>query len=151
MKTWWSKMQKIIVFAVALLIVFVCFNESYARRGKNFYETYDIIEINKDGIVIQDFEGARSQINKDSEGYQVGDRVRYDNTRDRLKKAAWQPAKVISITDRIITLQLSNNEIKEVNMRSGYRNKFQKGDSVKYKDSTGQIMEDNLQTPEEEQ
>ena len=144
-------MKKIIVFAVALLIVFVCFNESYARRGKNFYETYDIIEINKDGIVIQDFEGVKFQINKDSEGYQVGDRVRYDNTRDRLKKAAWQPAKVIRITDRIITLQLNNSEIKEVNMRSGYRNEFPKGDSVKYKDSTEQIMEDNLQKPEEEQ
>ena len=39
-------MKKIIVFAVALLIVFVCFNESYARRGKNFYETYDIMEDN---------------------------------------------------------------------------------------------------------
>jgi len=130
-------MKKTIIFAVALLLVFPCFNESYARRGKNFYETYDIVEINKDGIVIQGFEGAKLQINKDSEGYQVGDRVRYDNTRDRLKKAAWQPAKVIRITDRIITLQLNNSEIIEVNMRSGYRNKFQKGDSVKYKDSTG--------------
>ena len=144
-------MKRTIVFAVALLLVFVCFNESYARRGKNFFKTYDIVEINEDGIVIQDFEGAKLQINKDPQAYQIGDRVRYDNSRNRLKKAAWQPAKIIKITDRIITLQQNNSEIIEVNMRSGYRNKFQKGDSVKYKDSTGQIMEDNLQTPEEEQ
>ena len=144
-------MKRTIVFAVALLLVFVCFNESYARRGKNFFKTYHIVEINEDGIVIQDFEGAKLQIDKDPQGYQIGDRVRYDNSRNKLKKAAWQPAKVIRITDRIITLKLNNSEIIEVNMRTGYRNKFQKGDRVKYKDATGQIMEDNLQTPEEKQ
>jgi len=135
-------MKKLIIAAIASLVIFACFQNSYA---KTYYRTFELAEIRSDGLVLEDFEGGRYLIEKDPEGLKVGDTVRYDTVRNRLKKSPWQPAKIIKMTDRTITLKLKSGEKVDVNMRSKYRNEFEQGDQVKYKASAGQIKMSNLQ------
>ena len=132
-------MKRLIILAVALLIVIGCFNNSYARRGRNYYKTYEIVEFKKAGIVIKDFEGTKFLIDKDSQGYKIGDRVRYDNVRNRLRKSPWQPATITKMTDRTISLRLSNGDKQDINMKSKYRGEYRKGDIVHYNASNGQL------------
>ena len=141
-------MKKLIILAILLLVVFAFFQNSYA---KTYYRTFEVAEIQSDGIVLKDYEGGRFLIQKDSSGLKVGDIVRYDTVRNRLKKSPWQPAKITKMTDRTITLRLNSGEKVDVNMRSTYRNEFKKGDQVEYKASAGQIKKSNLQKLEEVQ
>ncbi|MFC1827777.1 hypothetical protein ACFLZQ_07615 [Thermodesulfobacteriota bacterium] len=134
-------MKKLIIVAITSLVIFACFHNSYART---YYRTFEVAEIRSDGIVLKDFEGGRFLIDKDPQGLIVGDIVRYDTVRNRLRKSPWQPAKVTKMTDRTITLQLKNGEKVDVNMRSNYRGEFKKGDTVDYKASAGQIKKKNL-------
>ena len=135
-------MKKLIILAIPLLVVFAFFQNSYA---KTYYRTFEVAEIQSDGIVLKDYEGGRFLIQKDSSGLKVGDIVRYDTVRNRLKKSPWQPAKITKMTDLTITLRLNSGEKTDVNMRSSYRNEFKQGDQVKYKESSGQIKKSNLQ------
>ena len=141
-------MKKLILFAIPLLVVFTFFQNSYA---KTYYRTFEVAEIQSDGIVLKDYEGGRFLIQKDSSGLKVGDIVRYDTVRNRLKKSSWQPAKITKMTDRTITLRLNSGEKIDVNMRSTYRNEFKKGDQVEYKASAGQIKKSHLMKLEEVQ
>ena len=133
-------MKKTVFFTI-LLLAFLAFfhNENARARGKDFYRTYEVAEITDDGIVLQDLDGDRFQVNKDPEGYKVGDYVRYDSVRDILRMSPWQPAKVIKMTDRDVTLLLNNGDEITVSMKSSYRNKFIEGDAVEYKAATQQI------------
>lgn len=135
-------MKTIIFFTAAVLLVFSGFQNCYA---KTYYRTFEVAEITSDGIILKDFEGGRFLIDKDPSGFNVGDSVRYDTVRDRLKKNPWQPAKIIKMTDRIITIKLNNGDKVDVNMRSKYRGEFNEGDQVHYKASKGQIKKSNLQ------
>jgi len=141
-------MKKLIILAILLLVVFAFFQNSYA---KTYYRTFEVAEIQSDGIVLKDYEGGRFLIQKDSSGLKVGDIVRYDTVRNRLKKSPWQPAKITKMTDRTITLRLNSGEKVDVNMRSTYRNEFKKGDQVEYKASAGQIKKSHLMKLEEVQ
>ena len=138
-------MKKLVILAIALLVVFAGFPNSYA---KTYYRTFEVAEITSEGIILKDFEGGRFLVEKDpstvSGGLNVGDSVRYDTVRKVLKKNPWQPAEITKMTDRTITLQLKNGKNVDVNMRSKYSNNFNKGDQVHYKASTGQIKESNL-------
>lgn len=135
-------MKRLLILAIPLLVVFACFQNSYA---KTYYRTFEVAEIQSDGIVLKDFEGGRFLLDKDPGGLKVGDTVRYDTVRNRLKKSPWQSAKITRMTDRTVTLRLNSGEKVDVNMRSSYRNEFKQGDQVKYKESSGQIKKSNLQ------
>jgi hypothetical protein len=129
-------MKRIIFLTVALLFVFSGFQNSFA---KTYYRTFEVAEITSEGIILKDFEGGRFLIDKDPSGFNVGDSVRYDTVRNRLRKNPWQPAEIIKMTDRIITVKLKNGDKVDVNMRSKYRSEFNKGDQVHYHASKGQI------------
>ncbi|KPJ99261.1 MAG: hypothetical protein AMJ60_05595 [Desulfobacterales bacterium SG8_35] len=134
-------MKRLAILAIALLATFLLFNNSY---GRTFYRTFEVVEIQPDGIVLQDFEGSRLLVDKAPNGLKVGDIVRYDTVRNVLKISPWQPAKVINMTDRTVTLQLNNDDYIEINMRSSYQNQFQVGDTIQYKASSGQIKKSDL-------
>ena len=144
-------MKKLIIFAIALFVVLAIYPDSYA---KTYWGTYEVSEIQSDGIVLMDFEGRRFLVKKDPNmikgGLQVGDSVRYDSVRNILKKNQWQPAKITKMTDSTITLELISGEEVDVNMRSKYRDEFNKGDQVHYSASKGQIKKSNLKKLEQE-
>ena len=135
-------MKKIIFPAVALFLLFFNFQQSYA---KTYYRTFKVAEITGEGVVLKDFEGGRLLVNKDPSGLKIGDSVRYDTVRNVLKKNPWQPATVTKMGNNSLTLQFSNGEKEDVNMRSNYRNKFKKGDKVLYKATSGQLKKSNFQ------
>lgn len=139
-------MKKLLIFAIPFFVIFALFQNSYA---KTYWRTFEVVEITSEGIVLQDFEGGRFLVNKDPGGYKVGDIVRYDTVKNRLKKSPWQPAEVIKMTDRTVTLLMNSGDKIDVNMRSSYRNEFAEGDQVKYNVSKGQIKKSNLQKLEE--
>lgn len=140
-------MRKIIFLTVAILLVISGSQNSHART---YYRTFEVAEITSEGIILKDFEGGRFLVNKDPSGYEVGDLVRYDTVRNRLKKSPWQPAKIIKMTDRIITIQVRSGEKVDVNMRSKYQNEFSEGEQVHYNAAKGQIKKSNLQQLDEE-
>jgi hypothetical protein len=136
-------MKRLIIITVALLIVIGFFSNSYARRGRNYYKTYEIVDFRVDGIVLQDFEGTRFLVDKDKQGYKIGDQVRYDNVRNRLKKSPWQPGTVTKVTNRVISLRLSDGNKVDVNMKSSWQGQFKKGDTVSYNVSNGKLKRSN--------
>ena len=137
-------MKKLLILAIALLVVLGSFPNSYAKTR---YGTFEVAEIQSDGIVLMDFEGATFLVEKDpskiSGGLKVGDSVRYDSAKNRLKKNSWQPAEIINMTDSTLTLELNNGDKVDVGMHSKYRNKFSKGDQVHYNPSKSQIKSNN--------
>ena len=141
-------MKTLILLAIPLFLILTFFQDSY---GRTFYRTFEVVEIQPDGIVLKDFEGSRLLVDKAPSGFKVGDIVRYDSVRNVLKISPWQPAKVITMTDRAVTLQLNNGDTIEINMRSSYQNQFQQGDTIQYKASSGQIKKSNLPDLQEEQ
>jgi len=138
-------MKKLVILAIALLVVFAGFPNSYA---KTYYRTFEVAEITSEGIILKDFEGGKFLVEKDpskiSGGLKVGDSVRYDTVRKVLKKNAWQPANITEMTANTISLELNNGDEVEVKMRSKYRNNFNKGDQVSYSASKGQIKKSDL-------
>ena len=140
-------MKKFIFFAIALFLVFFGFQQSYA---KTYYRTFEIAEITSEGIVLKDFEGGRLLVNKDASGLKVGDSVRYDTVRNVLKINPWQPATITKMGNNSLTLQFSNGERANVNIKSNYRNKFNKGDQVHYSASKDQIKKSSLKELEQE-
>ena len=133
-------MKKLVILAIALLVVFAGFPNSYA---KTYYRTFEVAEITSEGIILKDFEGGRFLVEKDpstvSGGLNVGDSVRYDTVRKVLKKNPWQPAEITKITDRTITLQLRNGDTVEMSMQSKYQGKFKQGDQIFYSASSKKI------------
>ena len=140
-------MKKIIIIAIALLAVLAFFQNSYASSP---YITYEVTGIRSDGIVVKDTKGNFYFIEKNSDDIKVGDIVKYDPGRKRLRKSPWQLAKIIEMTYGTITLKLNNGEQREVNMRTRYRGKFNQGEQVFFKESTGQIEKTDFREPEEE-
>jgi hypothetical protein len=140
-------MKRLIILIIPLLMVLTFFQNSY---GKTYYRTFEVAEITGEGIVLKDFEGGRFLVEKDPGDLQVGDLVRYDSVRNRLKKSLWQPATVTKMTDRIITIETRGGENVDVNMRSKYLNEFSEGEQVHYNATKGQIKKSNLQPLNEE-
>ena len=66
----------IIIAAIASFVIFASFQNSYAKR---YYKTFEVAEIQNNGLILEDFEGGRFQIDKDPGGLKVGDSVRYDS------------------------------------------------------------------------
>jgi len=145
-------MKKLLILAIALIVVFTVFQNSYA---KTYWRTYEVVEIQSDGIVLKDFEGGRFLIQKDPNkikgGLQVGDSVKYDSVKNRLKKNPWQPADITSMNNNTITLKLKNGENVDVKMQSKYRNDLNEGEQVYYNASKGQIKKSHLKELEEDE
>lgn len=137
-------MKKLIICAIPLLLLLAFYQNGYART---YYRTFEVVEITGEGFILQDFEGGRFLVGKDPGKFdiQVGDIVRYDTVRDRLKKSPWQPATILKMTDSTITIETRHEDSVDVNMRSKYRNEFKEGDHVQYNAAKGQLMKDNLQ------
>ena len=137
-------MKKLTILAIALIVVFASFPNSYAKTR---YRTFEVAEIQSNGIVLMDFEGGKFLVEKDPSeikgGLKVGDSVRYDPVKNRLKKNPWQPAEITKMNDRTLTLQLNNGDIVDMSMKSKYRNEFKQGDHVSYNTSKGQIKKSN--------
>lgn len=140
-------MKKIIFFAIPLLILLAFFQDSYARSS---YKTYKLTEIRSDGIVIMDPGGGKYIIEKEPGDIKVGDLVRYDSVRHRLRKSPWQLAEIINMTNRKLTLKVSSGETVDINMRNEHRGKFNQGDQVLYNGSSGQIKNSNFQELDDE-
>jgi hypothetical protein len=144
------KMNKLLILAIALVVVFASFPNSYARTR---YRTFEVFEIQSDGIVLMDSEGGKFLVEKDSSkikgGLKVGDSVRYEPRKNRLKKNPWQPAKITKVTNRSLTLQLNNGDPVDVGMKSKFQGKFEQGDQVSYNASKDQIKKGTL--PEQEE
>ncbi len=129
-------MKKLLLSAISLLFVFVIFQNSYASSP---YMSYEVTELRSDGIVVKDSKGNLSLIKKDPGDIKVGDIVRYDSIRHRLRKSPWQLAKIIKMTDSSVTLQVGEDGKVDVNMRIKYRGEFKEGDHVQYNEAKGQI------------
>jgi hypothetical protein len=140
-------MNKLIILAIPLLIVLACFQNSYASTP---YRSYEVTQIRNEGIVVRDFKGYFYLIEKDAGDIKVGDHIRYDSGRHRLRKSPWQLATITEMTDRTIKLKLNSGEKLEINTRSKYRRKFNQGDQVFYKKSSGQIKKSNFEKIGEE-
>jgi len=141
-------MKTLPLCAIPLLIMLAMFHNSYASSS---YLSYEVVEIRSEGLVVRDSKGTLSLIQKDPGDIKVGDIVRYDSIRNRLKKSTWQAAEIIKMTDRTITLQTGADQTAEINMRTKYRNEFKEGDQVKYNAAKGQITKSDLYQPGEEQ
>ena len=144
-------MKKLLILAISLIVVFAGFLNTYA---KTYWGTYEVAEIQSGGIVLMDFEGGRFLVKKDpgkiKGGLQVSDSVRYDSVKNVLKKNPWQPAEIADMTDSTMTLELNSGDKVDVNMRSKYRDEFNKGDQVYYSASKGQIKKSNVKEVEQE-
>lgn len=140
-------MKRLLFLIIPLLLVLALAQNSSART---YYRTFEVAEITGEGIILKDFEGGRFLVEKDPGDLQVGDLVRYDTVRNRLKKSPWQPATITRLTDRIITIETRGGEKIEVNMRSKYLNEFSEGDLVQYNAEKGQLKKSNLQPLDKE-
>ena len=140
-------MKKLIIPVLVLFSVLISFQSTDART---YWRTFLVDEITNEGIILRDFEGSRFLVKKNPnqiKGGQVkqGDSVRYDTVKNKMKKNPWQPAKITEINNNSISLQLQNGDKARVNMKSQYRDQFNKGDSVHYKASKGQIKKSGMQ------
>jgi ASC-1-like (ASCH) protein len=140
-------MKKVLILAIPMLLILASFQSSFASSP---YITYEVTQIQNDGIVVRDANGRLSLIKKDPGGLKVGDLVRYDSVRDRLRKSPWQLAKIIKMTDSTVTLEVSSGEKIDVRMRSRYRNELKEGDQVQYNAARGQITKSGIQQLNEE-
>ena len=135
-------MKKLLLPAISLLFVLVIFQNSYASSP---YLSYEVTELRSDGIVVKDSRGNLSLIKKDPGDIKVGDIVRYDSIRHRLRKSPWQLAKIIEMTDSRVTLQIGADEKVDINMRTKYRGEFKEGDEVQYNEAKGQIIKNTIE------
>lgn len=140
-------MNKLIILAIPLLIVLAYFQNSYA--SSNRYKSYEVTQIRNEGIQVRDFKGDFYFIKKNTGDIKIGDIIRYDSGRHRLRKSPWQLAIITEMQDRTIKLKLNRGEKVEINMRSKYRRKFNQGDQAFYKKSTAQIKKSNFKKIDE--
>jgi hypothetical protein len=144
------KMNKLLILAIALIVVLGSFPDSYARTR---YGTFEVAEITSAGIVLMDFEGGKFLVEKDLSkikgGLKVGDSVRYEPRKNRLKKNPWQPATITKMTNKAISMQLKNGDTVDARMKSKYQNEFKEGEQVNYNTSKDQIKKGTL--PEQEE
>ena len=140
-------MKKLIFLMIPLFMLLAYLQNGYASSS---YISYEVIEIQSEGIVVKNSKGESSFINKNPGDIKVGDIIRYDSIRKRLKKSSWQLAKIIMMNNSTITLQLKNGQNLDVNMRAKYRGDFSEGEEVLFKSSSGQLEKSNFQQIDEE-
>ena len=134
-------MKKVVMAAIVMLFLFCTINSSV---GDTFWRTYEIVAISDNSLTLVDSDGIQIEVNKDpkdSKGYKVGYKVRYDNVRDVLNNDRWQDYTVIKVSSSSITLRHANGD--QLKFKSGdlktHLGKFKKGDKVSY-DSVDQHL-----------
>ena len=108
------------------------------RKSKDFYRTFEIIEITANGLTIEDNDGNVIEVDKDPNDYKIGYKVRYDSVRNRLRPYRWQDYTVLAITTDNITLEHKTGDI--LSVKGYYTDKFKPGDQVRY-DSVGEKLQ----------
>ena len=116
-----------ILFLVAALSFLLGYQNCFARDN---YRTYEVIEILDNSLTLKDSDGNVINVDKDPEGYRAGYKVRYDSTRNRLRKYRWQDYEVRELTDRAITLKHKTGD--EISVQGSFSGKFAIGDRVRY-------------------
>ena len=140
-------MKKLIFFILLVFVILAFFQKGFAHSP---YISYEVIEIQKEGILAKDHKGKLHLIKKDPDDIKVGEIIRYDFIRDRLKKSPWQLAKIVEMTDSNIKLQLKTGQTVIINMRAKYREEFNQGEEVFFKESTNQLEKSNFVKVDEE-
>lgn len=112
--------------------------------GKDYYRTFEIIEISETGLTLQDSDGNIIDVEKDSGDFKIGYKVRYDSVRNRLKSYRWQDYRVTAISDKDITLEHETGDILTIN--GNYSRKFSIGDAVRYDSVDNKLQADDDQT-----
>ena len=116
-----------VLFLVISLCVFIGYRNSLARDN---YRTYEVIEISKNSLTLKDSDGNVIDVSKDPTGYNVGYKVRYDSTRNRLKQYRWQDYEVHEVTEKTIRLKHKTGE--EISVAGNFSRKYAIGDRVRY-------------------
>ncbi len=124
-----------ILFLVASLCTFLGYQNSFARDN---YKTYEVLEISVNGLTLMDSSGNVIDVDKDPKNYKAGYKVRYDSTRNRLRKYRWQDYEVLDVTDKLITLKHQTGD--EISVQGNFSGKYVKGDRVRYDAVDGKIQ-----------
>ncbi|MFC1844068.1 hypothetical protein ACFLZ5_04700 [Thermodesulfobacteriota bacterium] len=124
----------IFVISVFILILFQYANAS----KKDYYSTYEIIEITENGLTLEDSSGNRVIADKNPKDYKVGYKVRYDKIRKRLKLNRWQHYGVIAVSEDEITLKHKTGDT--ITMKKNYTDKYNVGDLVRYDSATKKLQ-----------
>ena len=123
------------------IIFFLFFTGSLSEKasGKDFYRTYEIIELGVNSLTLEDNDGNVIEVEKKApEAYKAGYKVRYDSVRKRLKPYRWQDYKVTAISDDSITLLHKSGDT--LSLPGHYSKEYMIGDSVRY-DSVGSKLQ----------
>jgi hypothetical protein len=107
-------------------------------EGKDFYRTFEIIDITENGMVLQDNDGNTIVVDKDPANYKIGYKVRYDSVRKRLRAYRWQDYKVITISGDSLTLQHKTGDT--LSVQGNFKGKYNIGDQIRY-DSVGNKLQ----------
>jgi hypothetical protein len=118
-----------IIVLVLSVILFAAFTQSEAKR-KNYYRTFEIIQISEKGVTLQDNDGNVIVVNKEPEDYKVGYKVRYDSVRKRLRAYRWQDYQVSTVSGNSITLQHKTGDT--LSVEGNYSGKYNVGDNVRF-------------------
>ena len=135
-------MKKIsILFLVASLCILLGYQNSLARDN---YKTYEVIEVYENGLTLQDNWGNLIDVDKNPEDFKVGYKVRYDSTRNRLKKYRWQDYEVTAITNTTITLEHKTGD--KLSVQGNFSRKYAVGDRVRYDAVDGKVHPEKKRT-----
>lgn len=110
-------------------IIFAAYQQSDAK-SKNYYRTYEIIDITDKGLTLLDNDGNVLVVHKNPAEYKVGYKVRYDSVRNRLRTYRWQDYTVIAISGDSITLQHKTGDT--LSVPGNYATKYNIGDTVRF-------------------
>ena len=116
----------IFVISVFILILFQYANAS----KKDYYSTYEIIEITENGLTLEDSSGNIVIADTNSQDYRVGYKVRYDKIRKRLRLNRWQDYEVSTVSGDEITLKHKTGDT--ISVKKNYTDKYNVGDLVRY-------------------
>lgn len=128
-----------ITILVIFLFIFTAFHHSEAKR-KNYYRTFEIIDITENGLTLQDNDDNIIEVDKDPKDYKVGYKVRYDSVRNRLRGYRWQDYEVSAIFGDSITLQHKTGDTLSVG--GNYAGKYDVGDQVRYNSVDNKLQPD---------
>ena len=137
-------MKGINILAITSLIISFFFLTGFTddqdgdgRKSKDFYRTFEIIDITANSLTIEDYDGNVIKVDKDPKDYKIGYKVRYDSVRNRLRPYRWQDYTVQAISKDNITLEHETGDI--LSVKGNYTGKFKPGDQVRY-DSVGEKL-----------
>ena len=122
-------MKRLGIITLAVFLLCASGQQGEAKR-KNYYRTFEIINITGNGLILQDNDGNVIEVDKGGDDYRVGYKVRYDSVRKRLRPYRWQDYQVKTISGHAITLQHKTGDI--ISVEGNYLGKYDIGDSVRY-------------------